>query len=248
MDSILELSQSHVRGIDTKATSQEDVTEFDDDQSSDDDEMDVELFNAANVAFADQPLRRYFRSATLASATDLKDLRIAAPQAHLRLFSACIDIITKTTNQAEPQQHIQEYAVVYWKEHFCELNSEESSESMACQVVCALYLLMANVDPYAQVLSRKHISPSEFYPDRTSSTIPWYERILAWTQQGLELPAGLLPPHVMEWAMSIDRESILLTFGRGHYNVWMRNANDTSPRGYELAQRCAQLVCTIYAN
>lgn len=245
MSSILALSQSHVRAIDTKATSQENGDEFDDDHSSDDDDMEVELFNAANVAFVDQPLRRYFRSATLASAADQKDLRIAAPQAHLRLFLACIDIITKTINQAESPQHIREYAVVYWKEHFCELNLEESSEIITCEVVCALRLLVANIDPYTQALSRKYRSPSEFYPDRTPSTIPWYDRILAWTQRGLDLPAGLLPPHVMEWAMSIDHKSILLTFGRGHYNVWMHNADDTSIRGYELAQRSTQLVCTI---
>jgi hypothetical protein len=219
---ILELSQ---------ARQLEDESKDDDKDDDEDDELKDESMpefedRASPLTFQDRSLRQYFKSVNVED-DGITEFRTPAAAAHLTILQMCVDIMIKAAEDPDEQisSELSTYAIRYWHEHLKELDVENTKSESVQQVVIVLYRITKNTNNIAK-LFEKRAWHTDMYPERADD-IPtaWFDTLIKWAAKASGLPDGSLDDKVMDWALTVKEDNILLPLAQGHIRNWL-NAND----------------------
>lgn len=215
---ILELTQTRQTEDDIKDDDKDD----DENDEIKDDVISELKYRDSPLSFQDRSLRQYFKSVSV-DADGTTEFRTPAAAAHLTILQMCADIMIKAAKDPEDQASygLSLYATQYWYEHLKELDVEQATEENIQQVVILLYNITQNTNNVAKLFEVR-ARHTELYPERTDDhSSAWYDALLVWAAKAPSLPDELLNSQVKAWALSVNKENVLIPLAKGHAQNWL---------------------------
>lgn len=204
-------------------------------------------YRKADLVFQDYATRRFFLHSYRAN-QDLKYIfRISAPQAHLDIFVACVNLIlglgwTKF-HRSIKHNSLQEYALRHWQKHLGELDINKTTDTDVIRVVRTLYRISVNAELFATALQRHGPEVDLVLPERKPESTSWYDQFDLWVKRAATLGPDAMPDDIQQWIRGPVEEQILLPLARGHLKAWFFETRQWGfVYSYQLGRRCIQLV------
>jgi hypothetical protein len=134
----------------------------------------------------------------------------------------CTDIMiesTETWDQQSPE--LSNYAIQYWYEHLKELDADKASQETIVIVVTLLYKITQNTNNIAMLFAKlgRH---EDIYPERAENApTAWFDTLLIWADKAKSIPGEFLNTEVKSWALTVDKDNVLLPLAQGHVRNWL---------------------------
>jgi hypothetical protein len=215
---ILELTQARQLEEDAK----DDENDDDENDESKDDGMLVIDYEDSPLCFQDRSLRQYFKSVSVED-DGTTEFRTPAAAAHLTILQMCVDIMM--TAAQEPRSSTRSgltlYAITYWYEHLKELDVDTVSSAVVRDVLVILHCITNNKNNVAK-LFEELATDTEIYPEPTpDGPTAWFDTLTPWAKKATTLPNGSINDEILDWAVTVNRDNVLLPLAQGHVQNWL---------------------------
>ncbi|CAN9079880.1 unnamed protein product [Alternaria alternata] len=215
---ILELTQARQLEEDAK----DDENDDDENDESKDDGILVIDYEDSPLCFQDRSLRQYFKSVSVED-DGTTEFRTPAAAAHLTILQMCVDIMI--TAAQEPRSSTRSgltlYAINYWYEHLKELDVETVSSAVVRDVLVILHCITNNKNNVAK-LFEELATDTEIYPEPTpDGPTAWFDTLTPWAKKATTLPIGSINDEILDWAVTVNRDNVLLPLAQGHVQNWL---------------------------
>jgi hypothetical protein len=174
------------------------------------------------LCFQDRSLRQYFKSVSVED-DGTTEFRTPAAAAHLTILQMCVDIMM--TAAQEPRSSTRSgltlYAITYWYEHLKELDVDTVSSAVVRDVLVILHCITNNKNNVAK-LFEELATDTEIYPEPTpDGPTAWFDTLTPWAKKATTLPNGSINDEILDWAVTVNRDNVLLPLAQGHVQNWL---------------------------